>query len=117
MSDKRDENFFDSESEARIEEQSKEERLQWLKLLDDMRWVISNAKGRRFIVWLFAVCGVWRLSFSPKDSNQTAFNEGSRDIGLRVLRVLQNADPKAYNRIDDERLADLGKRKKEQTNV
>lgn len=107
-----DKNFFDSEYEQKKVNDEKEIRQEWLKLLDDMRWILSTPKGRRVIWWLLGIAGVFRISFAPKDSNQTSFNEGSRDIGLRLLRVVQSANPKAYSQMEDEVIAKNGKKEK-----
>jgi hypothetical protein len=107
-----DQNFFGAEDE-RLNEQQKKERLsQKMRMLDDIRWVLSNTKGRRVLWFILSLCGVFRASYVPKDSTQTAFNEGRRDVGLRLLLEIQTANPKAYSQMEDEVLADQGKRKK-----
>lgn len=109
-----DPNFFDTDDNKLSEQQKKERLIARMKLLDDIRWVLSNPKGRRLVWWVLSLCGVFRASFVPKDSNQTAFNEGRRDVGLRLLLEIGSANPKAYSQMEDEVLADQGKRKKEQ---
>ena len=107
-----DENFFDSNGDKLNEEQSKAARTARLKELDDLRWVLSNVKGRRLVWKILSNCGAFKASYVPKDSTQTAFNEGRRDIGLRLLLDVGQADPKAYSTMENEVLAENGKRKK-----
>lgn len=108
-----DENFFDAEEKKQSAQEKKDRLIARLKLLDDIRWVLSNRKGRRLIWWILSLCGVFRASFVVKDTNQTAFNEGRRDVGLRLLLELQTANPKAYSQMEDEVLAENGKKEKE----
>lgn len=106
-----DENFFDPEETKLTQEQEKEFKIQRMTQLDDMRWVLSNIKGRR-VIWRFlALCRVFRESYVPKDANHTAFQEGKRDIGLRLLHEIQSANPKAYSQMEDEKLSEYGKKK------
>lgn len=52
--------------------------------IEDLRWVMANPKGRRFVANMLAQAGIYRLSFKT-DALLTAFSEGSRNIGLRLL--------------------------------
>lgn len=106
-----DENFFDSADQNLTKDQLKEAKLCRLNELDDIRWVLSHVKGRRFIWRLLSWCGAFRASYVPKDSTQTAFNEGKRDVGLRLLLDVSHANPKAYSQMEDEVLAREGKKK------
>lgn len=108
-----DENFIDSDERKLTEQQKKQQLIDRMTMLDDIRWVLSNRKGRRLLWFVLSLCGVFRASFVAKDSNQTAFNEGRRDVGLRLLRDIASANPKAYSQMEDEVLADQGKKKKE----
>lgn len=51
--------------------------------VEDLRWVMSSPRGRRFVWWLLSLAGVRRLSFNNSGS-VTAFNEGQRNVGLAV---------------------------------
>jgi hypothetical protein len=53
-------------------------------LVDDLRWVMSSPRGRRFVAWLLEFSGVRRPSFHNSGS-VTAFNEGQRNVGQAVL--------------------------------
>lgn len=52
--------------------------------LDDLKWVMSNKRGRRFVHGMLERAGVWRLSFHT-NALQMAFNEGTRNEGLALL--------------------------------
>lgn len=51
--------------------------------VDDLKWLMSNKRGRRFVFRLLERAGVWRLSFST-NALSMAFNEGARNEGLRL---------------------------------
>jgi hypothetical protein len=61
----------------------------------DLRWVMSNKRGRRFVHSLLEQAGVYRLSFMA-DPHVTSFNEGQRNLGLAVLAQLTEHAPESY---------------------
>jgi hypothetical protein len=63
--------------------------------LEDMRFILSTPQGRRFIWRYLTRCGVFALSYSHSGS-ETAFNEGQRNIGLKLMAELSEADASAY---------------------
>lgn len=63
--------------------------------LADMAMLLSTRPGRRFVWSLMADCGIFRSSFDNSGS-VTAFNEGRREIGLRVLADVNEAAPEQY---------------------
>lgn len=64
--------------------------------IGDLKWVMSNKRGRRFVHALLEQAGVFRLSFTAGDPYATAFNEGKRNDGLRVLEQLMVHAPESY---------------------
>lgn len=63
--------------------------------LDDLFTVLSTIQGRRFVWRYLSLCGVFRTSFAG-EIGQTAFNEGSRIVGLTMLNDINEADDTAY---------------------
>lgn len=64
--------------------------------INDLRAVLSSASGRRFVWRLLERSGVFRSSFNAVSDSYTAFNEGRRNLGLRVLNDILEADPDAF---------------------
>lgn len=62
--------------------------------LNDLLWVLSDRRGRRFIWRLLAKCGVFKSSFTGNST--TFFNEGQREIGLWATADIMEARPEAY---------------------
>lgn len=71
----------------------------------DFRWVASTPQGRRFLYRVLEVSGVFHTTFNP-DPYQSAFNEGGRNAGLRVLNDLMTLAPGAYAAMLDEHAQD-----------
>ncbi len=59
------------------------------------RRFMSDAEGRMWIWDLLTLCGIFHSSFSV-DALRTAFNEGRRDIGLRLLAEINQLSPEIY---------------------
>lgn len=74
---------------------AEEERLAREKEQNDLRWVMSNKQGRRFIYRLLSEAGVYRLSFNTNNAVM-AFNEGGRNIGLNLLNNVMGSCPERY---------------------
>jgi hypothetical protein len=69
------------------------------KLIDDqekndLRFILSTDQGRRFIWKQLQLCGVFKSSFTG--SSETYFLEGQRNIGLKLLADVMDADPESY---------------------
>jgi len=61
------------------------------QLLDDMRWVLGDARGQRVIVNMLEHC---RLSVSNFTGNSETFKlEGKREVALQMLAWIKQASP------------------------
>ena len=49
----------------------------------DLRWIMSDPRGRRFIWRLLGITGIFRSSFTG--NSETFFREGERNVGLKLL--------------------------------
>lgn len=63
--------------------------------IDDVATILSDIRGRRFLWRYLQECGVFKTSFNNSGS-VTAFNEGMRNIGLKLLAEIMEADSEAY---------------------
>jgi hypothetical protein len=69
---------------------------------EDWRWLLADKRGRRIAWALLEEAGVFRSSFNPDRPHATAFNEGIRNTGLRVLASVMQADPEAFTLMSKE---------------
>lgn len=68
---------------------------------DDIKWMMNDPRGRRIAWDLMSKCHVFESSFSPNLS-QTNFNEGERNVGLRLFNdIMENASDQ-YMRMAEE---------------
>lgn len=70
---------------------------------NDLRFVMSNEKGRRFIWSLLEEGGVFKSTFAI-EPQLAAHNEGKRDMALRLLVHIQQDAPDKYLIMLKERL-------------
>lgn len=61
---------------------------------DFRRVFLDSQAGKRVLYELFAWSHMFSSTFVPGDSYATHWREGGRDIGLRILTVLDTARPK-----------------------
>lgn len=61
----------------------------------DLRWLMEQPQGRRWVWWMLERCGVYRCTFNPATPNALtlAFSEGGRNVGLGLLHEVQRLAP------------------------
>jgi hypothetical protein len=90
-----EQNPFDISEQAQEQEERKDRaRLINRADADDLKWLMSNKRGRRFIWRLLERTGLYRSSFTGNSA--TFFNEGQRNVGLQVLSWLNEHCPAQY---------------------
>jgi hypothetical protein len=67
--------------------------------INDIKAVCNLPQGRRLIWEILDYCGVYGMSFVAGSADITAFNEGRRAIGLRLLNRVNNAGKNLMNQI------------------
>ncbi len=60
----------------------------------DFAWLMSDARGRRFMWRLLEVTGLYRSSFTG--NSETFFREGARNVGLKMISDIHEFTPDAY---------------------
>lgn len=103
-------NIFDTQEI--LEKLNKEEKRQRQKDINDLRRIIKTPEGRRWIWRVLEDCGIYRNSFHL-NSNQTAFCEGKRDVGLGIIRDLFEADSTTFMQMHNEYIAALKQKEAE----
>lgn len=80
------------------------------KEIDDVKKLLKTPEGRRYFWRQLGKCGIFRSSFTL-NSNQTAFNEGIREIGLDLLIEINEADGSAFAKMQNEYVSALKSKK------
>lgn len=81
----------DDTMELVLEPKRKKKREDDQRVKDDYATVMSTEGGRRFMFRLLESTGLYRTSFTGNAT--TYFNEGMRNVGLRILADLQDYCP------------------------
>jgi len=63
--------------------------------IEDVRFILSSAQGRRFFWRYLGECGLFQSSFTG--NSETFFREGQRNVGLKLMADLNESDPKMYS--------------------
>lgn len=74
---------------------TEEERLLREREANDLRWVMGNKQGRRFMWRLLSRAGVYQSSFNTNSATM-AFNEGNRNSGLQQMNDIMGICPEKY---------------------
>lgn len=63
----------------------------------DIDFILSSERGRRWLYgMIFDTCHVSRMSYVPRDTHSSAFNEGARSVGERLLEEVRTRDFSKY---------------------
>jgi hypothetical protein len=65
--------------------------------VDDFKWIVAHAQGRRFLWRLLSMTGVFRTSMTG--DSWTFHNEGQRNIGLQLMAEFNEHSLDAYVRM------------------
>ena len=106
-------NFYTDDIETKNKESKQEYSRRKDREIDDLKTVLKKPEGRRFVYKILSECGVFKASFSL-NSMQTAFQEGRRDIGIALLKMLDEAEPQAYSQMLTEHFSELKSKKPKQ---
>ena len=87
--------YFTAEEKRKARRAAKLEREREAQENAVLQTLLSTPVGRRWVHELLESCHVFHVSFA-QDALVTAFREGERSIGLRVLAQIMRAFPEAY---------------------
>lgn len=86
--------------EAQVKDGAKKGKYRRDRELDDVKKILETDHGRRFMWRYLGLAGVFQTSFTGNST--TFFNEGKRDIGLKMLADVTEAKPDAYIQMANE---------------
>lgn len=80
--------------EQQVKKAGRKENLKRKQELEDMKALLDTPLGRR-VVWRYlSICGVYQSSFTGNST--TFFNEGRREVGLRLMADIMESNPDSY---------------------
>ena len=80
--------------EKAASEQEKLDRITKRQEADDIKWLMSDPRGRRIMWGLLELTGVYRSSFTG--NSETFFREGERNVGLKLVHKIHAHCPEKY---------------------
>lgn len=78
-----------------LEAQEVQEEIERKQQLDDLKWLMGHAEGKRIAARVISQTHVYHLSFNTSGT-QMSFNEGERNIGLWFVTELSTAAPDKF---------------------
>lgn len=79
--------FDTAEREELDADRKAADELERINEVNDLQWLMGSKRGRRIVQRLLAKTGLYRSSFNNSGS-VTAFNEGQRNFGLRLMALI-----------------------------
>lgn len=78
----------------RVKKRDQRLEYQETKRIEAFASIMRTPEGRLFMNWLLGECGIMRISYSAKLPNEaTFFNEGMRNVGLKIFSVIDQHFP------------------------
>jgi len=85
------------------EEQVRAAEKDWEDRSKDILFIMNQPRGRRWIYELiYDACHTDRMSHVPGSSDDTAFNEGGRSVGLKILEDVRTSNFGLYLKMMEE---------------
>lgn len=84
-----------SDPEAAADEAAQADRVARQQQVDDLKWLMAHAAGRRFVTRLLEETGLFRTSFHTSGSVMS-LNEGRKQVGYFLQSELVATTPEAY---------------------
>jgi hypothetical protein len=85
---------FDAGNEADVKKRKTKAQLKREREIEEVKQVLSTVSGRATIWRILDWCGVYRTSFTG--NSETFFNEGKRNIGLKLIEEIFASDKNAF---------------------
>lgn len=87
---------YDSSDPAQVNKARKEAARRLRSHLEVVRTIMSTKQGRAWMYDKLSEAHIWTPSFAPGDQFVTAYKEGERNAGLKLLGDIQAAAPDQY---------------------
>lgn len=62
-----------------------------------VRETLLNAQGRQVLWWIIEQCGIYQVG--PIGNSGTNVHQGERNVGLKIINLLESVEPTAYPRL------------------
>lgn len=83
--------------ENQVRQAAGKEKSKRVREVSDTLFLLQSREGRRFIWKYLSLCHVFESSYTG--NQDTFFKEGERNIGLKLLRDVEDASPDALTQM------------------
>ena len=90
------------DQQAARAEQAEKQKRDVRDEIDELLWLMSDPRGRRWMWRRLSDLGVYRLSYVQGDFATTAFNEGQRNVGLKLINQIMQHCPARFTEMQKE---------------
>jgi hypothetical protein len=68
------------------------------QVLESMRYIMSFEQGQDLLWYILSQCGIYSDNFTG-DTSKTNYLLGQRSIGLMLLQIMNDTDPRMYAKL------------------
>ena len=86
---------YDAGDQAQVGKRLRLDKIRLLRIDAGFKSLMATPEGRAYFYDLLSYTGVYRTSFDPSNA-KTAFNEGIRNVGLRLIDDMNRLAPGSY---------------------
>ena len=73
---------------------------------EELVLILEQREVRNFLWTLLEECGIYDISHRGEETHETAFNEGARNVGNKIIAKLDDAIPHTYMKMYTENRKD-----------
>ena len=73
---------------------------------EELALILQQREVRNFLWTLLEECGIYDISHRGEETHETAFNEGARNVGNKIIEKLDDAVPHTYMKMYTENRKD-----------
>ena len=97
---------FDPNDQKQVQDRTRQAKDRQRESDEAIRAFMTLQSGRAWVWDHLSACGLYRTSARAGDAHMTYFNEGERNVGLRLLAQLQRVCPNHYATMTEENAGD-----------
>lgn len=96
------EEAYDASDEKQIKERENKAAVRERQSRQVVADLLANTAGRTWMWTVLSDCNAFSQSFVPGEADSTAFNEGKRSVGNRLIAEVMRVDPSLYLKMLEE---------------
>lgn len=87
---------YDASDERQIKDKADKQAIRERQTRQVIADLLSTPAGRNWMWSVLSDCNVFSQTFVPQEADTTAFNEGIRSVGNKLIAQIMQTDPTLY---------------------